>query len=412
MGRNILAGLSGLFLGVFPGLAHSEMLFYGKLDMDFERVSATGSSAVAGTPPVPGGNDKPWRNRVSSNSSYIGVKGENELDDGLNAFFQIECGLSQDTGSAATTSSTGNGISNTFASRNSALGGAGDAGRLFLGSWETPYRMAFIALDPFGYTGIGGFSLLGNGHTTNPNVGNLVSFSRRQNNSVQYWSPDWDGAAVRIAYSANEEKPALGNVTTTMPAGYNPSLFSIAGTYATGGLYGFLGYERHQDYTSVGQADYGVNLGGAYTLDGTKIGLSYEQLHYRFGGAAANVDAAFNPYVKAGAATVSGAGDLRINTWAFFVTRDVGSNGHIRAAYEHARDATGSALVAGAKTGAAKITFGYGLTLSKNVEFYALYTRINNNVNGTYDFTTNLIGTAPTGGAHPAGVGAGMKYVF
>lgn len=403
--------LSG-FLASASSAAAQEIQVYGKLDMDFERVAATGSTAVAGTPPVAGGNDKPWRNRVSSNSSYIGIKGENSLQDEMKAFFQIECGLSQDTGSAAVISSTGNGISNTFASRNSALGLMGNPGTLFFGSWETPYRLAFNVLDPFGYTGLGGFSLLGNGHTTNPNNGNLVSFSRRQNNSVQYWTPDLGGASVKVAYSANEEKPAVGTVSTTIPSGYNPSLFSISGTYTTGPLYGYLGYERHDDYTSVGHADHAVNLGGAYSFEGTRVGVAFEQLHYLFGGAAANVDAAINPYVKAGATTVSTSGDLKINTLAFFVSRDVGANGHIRAAYEHARDATGSALIAGARTGARKITFGYGLTMSKNTELYAVYSKINNNANGTYDFTTNLIGTAPTGGANPEGVGVGIKYVF
>jgi len=412
MGGNIHAWLIGLLLAASPALAAGEMVVYGKLDMDFERVSATGSTALAGAPAVAGGNDKPWRNRVSSNSSYIGIKGADDLREGLQSFFQIECGLSQDTGGAATTSSTGNGISNTFASRNSALGIKGDLGTLFFGSWETPYRTGFNGLDPFGYTGIGGFSLLGNGHTTNPNVGNLVSFSRRQNNSVQYWTPDMGGASVNFAYSANEEKPALGAVTPATPAGYSPSLFSVSGTYSNERLYGLLGYERHTDYTSVGQSDYGINLGGSYSWDGTKVGLVFEQLHYRFGGAAANVDAAFNPYVKAGAATVSAAGDLKIAAWAFFFSQDVGDRGQVRAAYEHATDATGSAVVAGARTGAAKITFGYGLTVSKRTEFYAVYTRIRNHANGTYDFTTNLIGTAPTGGAHPQGIGAGIKYVF
>lgn len=162
----------------------------------------------------------------------------------------------------------------------------------------------------------------------------------------------------------------------------------------------------------MGQADYGLNFGGAYSLDSTKFGFAYEQLHYMFGGAAANVDAAINPFVKAGAATASTMGVLEINTFALFVRQDIGADGHIRAAYERALDATGDALVAGAKTGASKFTLGYGMTLSKRTEIYAVYTKIRNNANGTYDFTTNLIGTAPTGGVDPQGVGVGIKLVF
>ncbi len=412
VGINIPAAVSGLILGVFPVLAQSEIQLYARVDMDVERVSATGSTAVVGTPPVPGGNDKLARYRISSNSSYLGVRATDDLAEGLKGYVQIESGLNQDTGTATTTTSSSTGISGTFASRNSALGVMGEFGNFFLGSWETPYRTGFNVLDPFGYTGIGGFSILGNGHTTNPNSGNLVSFGRRQNNSAQYWSPDLGGFTLKLAYSPNEERPAIGNVTATTPAGYNPSLVSVSATYTNEQLYGYLGYERHNDYTSVGNADYGINFGAAYTASQVKVGVLYEQLHYRFGGTGANVLAAANPFVVAGAVQASSTGDLKISTWALFMKYDVGAKDHLQAAYEHGGNATGSALVPGARTGAAKITLGYSRTLSKKAEAYAVYTRINNHANGTYDFTTNLIGTAPTGGADPQGVGVGMRYLF
>lgn len=412
MGKYMLAGFAGLILGAPLAQADGEMQLYARVDMDVEHVSATGSTAVAGTPPVPGGNDKLPRNRISSNSSYLGVRGTDDLADGVKGYVQIESGLNQDTGTATTTTSSSTGITGTFASRNSALGVMGEFGNFFLGTWETPYRTGFNVLDPFGYTGIGGFSILANGHTTNPNSGNLVSFGRRQNNSAQYWSPSLSGFAIKLGYSANEERPAIGNVTAATPAGYNPSLYSLSTTYTSEHLYGYLGYERHNDYTSVGHADYGVNFGAAYTASQLKLGVLYEQLHYRFGGTAANVAATTNPFVVAGAALTSASGDLQINTWAMFMSYAFGDRNRVQAAYEHGGNASGGALVTGARTGASKITLGYSRTITKKTEIYALYTRIHNNANGTYDFTTNLIGTAPTGGANPQGIGAGMRYVF
>lgn len=412
VGINVFAGIVGLSLLVSPALAQSDFQLYGRVDMDAERVSATGSTAVAGTPPVPGGNDKFPRYRISSNSSYLGVRGSDDWGGGLKGYFQIESGLNQDTGTATTTTSSSTGISGTFASRNSALGIIGGFGTFFFGTWETPYRTGFNVLDPFGYSGIGGLSILGNGHTTNPNSGNMVSFGRRQNNSAQYWSPDMGGFSVKLAYSPNEERPAMGSVTAATPAGYNPSLVSLSALYTGDQFYSYLGYEQHNDYTSVGKADFGVNIGASYTAGQVKFGVLYEQLHYRFGGAAANVAAAVNPLVVAGAVSASASGDLNIRSWAIFANYDFGEWEHFRVVYEHAGNATGSALVAGARTGASKITLGYGHTLSKKAEAYALYTRIANNVNGTYDFTTNLIGTAPTGGANPQGIGMGLKYLF
>lgn len=412
MGKYVLAGMVGMVFGASPALAQNDFQLYGRADMDIERVSAMGSTAVAGTPPIVGGNDKPWRNRISSNSSYLGVRGTDELADGLQGYFQIESGLNQDTGTATTTTSSSTGISGTFASRNSALGLQGNLGNFFLGTWETPYRTGFNMLDPFGYSGIGGFSLLANGHTTNPNAGNLVSFGRRQNNSAQYWSPSLGGFTVKLAYSPNEERSATGAITTATPTGYNPSLVSFSTNYTSDQYYAYLGYERHSDYTSVGKVDDGINFGASYTASALKIGVLFEQLHYRFGGAAVNVAAAVNPFVVSGAIGASAYGDMQINTWAWFATYDVGPSGHIRAAYEHAGDATGSALVAGARTGANKVTLGYGYALSGKTEVYALYARIHNHANGVYDFTTNLIGTAPTGGADPQGIGVGMRYLF
>lgn len=404
--------LLGALLCASDAFAQGEIQWYGRVNMDFERVSAMGSTAATGTLPVAGGYDKPPRFRVSSNSSYLGIRGSSKINEDLDAYIQIESGLNQDTGTATTTTSSSTGISGTFASRNSALGLQGAMGNLFLGTWETPYRTGFNILDPFGYTGIGGLALLGNGHTTNPNAGNLISFGRRQNNSAQYWSPTWEGFNAKFAYSPNEERPAAASATAAMPAGYNPSLASVSVTYASERLYGYLGYERHTDYTSLGNYDNGVNAGAALTVGSVRFGVLYEQLRYRFGGAARNVDAAVNPFVLSGAVPLAAAGQIRIATWALFSTYDVGSSGHLRAAYEHAGDASGTALNAGAMTGATKLTLGYGYTLSKQVEVYGVYARIRNHANGTYDFTTNQIGTAPTGGGDPTGMGVGMQYDF
>lgn len=412
MGGKALTVLLGALLCASDALADGDIQWYGRVNMDFERVSAMGSTSVGGTPPVAGGGNKAPRFRISSNSSYLGVRGASKIRDDLDAYIQIESGLNQDTGTATTGTSASTGISGTFASRNSALGLRGGLGNLFLGTWETPYRTGFNVLDPFGYTGIGGFSILGNGHTTNPNAGNLISFGRRQNNSAQYWSPTWEGFTAKFGYSPNEERPATGTVTAAMPAGYNPSLASVSITYASERLYGYLGYERHTDYTSVGNYDNGVNAGAALTMGSLRVGVLYEELRYRFGGATRNVDAAVNPFVVSGAVASTAAGEIKIASWGLFSTYDVGASGHLRAAYEHAADATGSALNAGALTGATKLTLGYGYTLSKQVEVYAVYARINNHANGTYDFTTNLVGTAPTGGGNPRGMGIGMEYDF
>ena len=83
-------------------------------------------------------------NQVSSNQSRLGLKGSEDLGDGLSAVWQIEQQINIDN-------STTN--ANSFATRNSFLGlSSGSMGPVLLGRHDTPYKIASRGFDVFADT--------------------------------------------------------------------------------------------------------------------------------------------------------------------------------------------------------------------------------------------------------------------
>ena len=89
---------------------------YGRVYVTFESVEAKGGPSTA--TPVP------RRQRVSDQSSLLGVRGTEDLGGGLKAFFQLETGFKPDENNT------------TFAARNSAVGLQGGWGSILLGRWD------------------------------------------------------------------------------------------------------------------------------------------------------------------------------------------------------------------------------------------------------------------------------------
>ncbi|MDO8413352.1 MAG: porin, partial [Gallionellaceae bacterium] len=79
---------------------------------------------------------------------------------------------------------------------------------------------------------------------------------------------------------------------------------------------------------------------------------------------------------------------------------------------------TGDMKVAGvtsASSGAKQLTVGYDHMMSKRTTVYALYTKLSNSTNGTYELTgagTSAAGLASTANAKPSAFSVGMKHSF
>src|SRR5712691_7102012 len=88
----------------------ANVTLYGRLNVDFEfvkgRTCAAATAPIAGVPgtaaacnptPTTDNSSNPTVNRLSSNSSRLGVRGTESLGGGLNAIFQIESSINGDT---------------------------------------------------------------------------------------------------------------------------------------------------------------------------------------------------------------------------------------------------------------------------------------------------------------------------
>jgi predicted porin len=340
----------------------SSVQVYGRLNLAVENVrnssDANGQSSST--------------TRESNNRSVIGFRGSEALDDGLKAIYQIEGTLSLDTGAGS------------IAARDTRIGLEGKFGTIFGGNWTTPYNSATAGLDPFYPTTAGYMSIMGNGSaSTTDNVIDTASFDRRQQNSVHFWTPNWNGFSVRVAHGLNEEAPA---------SGAKPSLTSAAAIYEKGPLYATVAHERHHEYQGPGRNDRGTKIAAAYSFGATRIAVVAEKLAYE---------------------TETGA--LERKSYYLSAIHQIGAHG-IRFGVARAGDGEGSStqkigfLKMGPDTGATHFTLGYDYNFSKRTSVFAYYTQLDNDKNAVYDFAINSLGARA--GSTLKGTALGMRHAF
>jgi predicted porin len=216
---------------------------YGRVHLTYEYVEAKGTPSQA------------RRTRMQDQASLLGVRGTEDLGGGLKAFFQLETAFAPDQAP---------GTNGGFAGRNSGVGLQGGWGSLLMGRWDMPFKVVTGDLDPYGDVTIGGITAANN----RGNDG--TSFDRRDNNVVQYWSPNWAGFAIRLATQTSENKTASAN-----PYNWGGSL-----TYNRGPFYGLFAYEEHKDQPAGGAEQKGYALGGRMKFGNFSfalMGQRYEQ---------------------------------------------------------------------------------------------------------------------------------------
>jgi len=383
----------------------TNVVIYGTLNADIEGVRA--KNATAG-PLLEIGT----QTRVASNSSNIGFKGTETLAGGIKAIFQIESSVNVDAGSG------------TLTGRNSNVGVTGPFGTVFFGNWDTPYKASTQPLDPFGNTSIAAYSGImgspglnvasttGSATTsTSPAGTSLTSaafgFDRRENNSIQYWTPSYSGFTGRLSYSPGEIN--IG--------GIKPNLWSVAGTYDNGPLLVTAAYEQHRDYLAAAFAstgpgliallfptagvttvtdskDYGGKIGASYTFGPAKIAAAFERLKYR-------------------ASTNLGNLEAKRNAWMIAGSYQMGAT-VLRASYMDTSKDEFNGVRLGARDGK-QWAVGVGYTFSRRTEAFALYTGINNSNGASYNFGINpltQLGVGVPAGADPRGFALGIKHTF
>lgn len=238
---------------------------YGTIYLEYAYVNqgAQGTGALG----VPGA-DYIKADILQTPGSEIGFRGEEKLGGNLSAWFQ--CNTTFDVRGSDPQGVCG---------RNSAVGLKGGFGNVYIGNWDTPFKRTTGANRLTNETGVWGASFLLTGAASSYNANNTqASFSRRQNSSVFYDSPNFGGFTVAAAMSTlSGVSNTLDNVT-----GVKPRLYSINAGFTTGGLNLGAAYEYHQNFGSgsgIDGDDYGWALTAGYRFSsiGLRIGGIFSQ---------------------------------------------------------------------------------------------------------------------------------------
>lgn len=213
--------------------------------------------------------------------SRFGLKGEEDLGDGMKAFFQIEQAVRIDDASVGS-----------FASREGWVGLTGAFGKIGLGRGKTPYHNLSDTWDAI-VDGDRNFTVFNDG------LLGLLATSR-PNNAVRYDSPNFSGFSGSIHYAAGENKTTAVDASSTI---------SLAGRYASGPLFAGLAWEQSDKIANAtgapldGAKNTALLVGGTYKIEAFKLGLAYQNAKQQ------------RP----------GTGDTKRDAWLFTGTYDIGA---------------------------------------------------------------------------------------
>jgi len=346
MNKKLIAlALAGAFVApVAMAQTANPVTLYGRVHLTFDYVESKGTGGV------------PARTRITDQASLLGVRGSEDLGGGLKAFFQLETAFAPDqTGGA-------------FAGRNSAVGLQGGWGSLFMGRWDTPFKMANGDVDPFGDVTIGGLTV------ATSDIGN---FDRRDNNVVQYWSPNWGGFAFKAMYQAEEGKTSAVN-----PYDWGGSL-----TFNRGPFYVFAAYEEHKGQigttATAGAKEEGAAVGGTWAIGPVKIGGIWQEFKK--------------------------TGRTKKESLLANVVWTLGNHSFI---YQFETSEKGGLNGISAQPECDMNALSWRYTFSRRTMTYLLYSKVNNDNASTCGSGGTAYGSVATAGSDPQGFSWGIRHTF
>jgi predicted porin len=382
----------------------ANVTLYGRLNLDSEVIinqkqdTSTSASQIKGN-----------YYRVSSNSSRLGVRGDENLGGGLHAIFQVEQRF--DASNAGNVSTAGD----TYA------GLQGGWGTLKIGYFLTPYDdiSPIHGSVPTLITGILGTSAV---WSNTGYIGNSIdtgAFDDRSGNSLEYTTPNLKGFTGNFLVAGRDTGGNDGGTLSQQRR--HASVYSLSGVYANGPFTAGIAYEAHNKLRDglpataacpscqVSLQDQGVTAAISYQWGAVKIAAVYEGLSY----------------------DIATGGDLKRNMWGASATANWGP-GQFYTAYYHGANGRGSAqcldaagkfvscgsatqasaprvgaVTEGPSTSVNMYEFSYTYPLSKRTLLYAGYVMIDNAKNGGYNFHVNQINGICTGNNAASNLGTG-----
>jgi len=372
MNKKLIAvALAGAF--VLPMAAQAKesnvtLSGYLNLSLDYLSGSPTGKNEVY---LYGDGNTGQWN--VSSNSSNIVLKGDEDLGNGLSAVWQVQNYISfGGTGNSDGTRADG------WSNGNSYVGLSGKSfGTVLLGKHDTPFKLLGRAVDLFNNQIGDSRNLISNGAGTK--IGSVAlsgndiwyyggnSWDLRPNNVIAWLTPDWSGFSGAIAYTTNAYDPSIAvatysgitaatvtlNAATGATTPTSVAALSMLAKYANGPLLVGLGYENHQVRGLSGTTNPNAwRLAGSYTFgEASKVTALWQRTMDNL--------------------VFSGYNDDQ-TTWGLGFSQGFGNN-TVKVQYYKTNNMGNFT-----NTGANMWALGLDHNLSKRTQLYAAYSRTNN----------------------------------
>jgi predicted porin len=240
-----------------------EITAYGNMDISFDNTTKSMTNFDLNGFSAPIGKFG-WLPAISTNTSYLGVRGFQRLPDfPFNFVYQLEMGfdISAQPGIRETNSNLSNGVNGALFSRNTYVGFASpEFGAIKIGKTVAPYETSTGGFNPFA-------GQIGDMHVVMGNTGgdNRVEFATRLEHSIWYESPTIGGFQFNALFSPGQNRSSIsdnipagssdcaggndptsgGNIPVTCSDGAFSNAISTNLSYTNGPFYATVAYERH-----------------------------------------------------------------------------------------------------------------------------------------------------------------------
>jgi predicted porin len=383
--------LAAALLAGFAGVAQAEtsVTLYGIID------TGIGYNKISGAPDSAGKNGSKFGmiNGVQNGSRW-GLRGSEDLGDGLRAVFQLESGFDSGNGKS--------GQGNRLFGRQATVGLASDSwGQLDFGRQTNIASKYFGSIDPFG----AGFG------QANIGTGMSAANTARYDNMVMYQTPSFSGFQFGVGYSFSADESNAKDSTSpdSKRVGFrtadNVRAITTGLRYVNGPLNVALSYDQlkasnNQAQKEVDATPRSYMIGASYDFEVVKVALAY----------ARTTDGWFtsgNPAGASGSFTVDGkdrqlgfssnafAKDFKANSYLLGLSAPIGGASNVFGTWQRVsanKELTGDDATMNI------FSLGYTYDLSKRTNLYAYGSYAKN-----YAFNDGVKSTA---------VGVGLRHRF
>lgn len=243
MDKKILStAIAGVLAGSMAFAANADVTLYGQVDLSIDAVDIDGA-----------GDDI----NMNSNTSAIGVKGSEDLGNGLSAIFLLEYQTDVSGNDTAAGSVT--------TGRDQWIGLKGGFGKVRFGTMSTTYKSSGAMIDPLYRTSFQGRSW---GMQSSLHSGDGADGEGRATNAIGFDTADYNGLSAAATYSFDDNC----NAASVQPCSPDDDSYSLGARYKNGPALVFADYVT----SDQGGADDAWKVGGSYSFGDAAVYGQFE----------------------------------------------------------------------------------------------------------------------------------------